>query len=234
MRRSVRNDEPHNFWPVYSDVALSTVLVLVLLLLGQVVLNSRQLVERNYDRDRLLAAQQALRDKLATLEGVTCVEENGDVQTLTLNSDFLFPPDSAALKAAGTHLLERMAPFFTENQGQYDHIVVEGHADSRPSVLYARLGDLKRDHGNWRLSAERAIQVVQALQGLGVDGSRLAAVGRSSYEPAASGPDCSATHPHAGFEADRRIKIQLWYSERHTILPPASQTRGRGVRQRRG
>src|SRR5689334_431452 len=103
MRNARRGgDEGYNFWPVYSDLALSMLLVLLLFLLAQFVFNSRLLIEQDIARSRVRILQQSLRRELQNVPGVAGIEENGNLQIITLSADFLFPTDQATLTPQGT------------------------------------------------------------------------------------------------------------------------------------
>lgn len=213
--------EESNFWPVYSDLALSTAFVLLLFLLLQMAENGRLLAERNFARERVQLTQRILHRDLEGVEGVVEVEENGNIQIVTLGADFLFPPDEARLTAVGDSLLKQISHILLANQRHYTRVAVEGHADAQRSRSFVRAGDLEGDHGNWRLSSERAIQVVQRLQRDGIDGAKLEAVGRSMYEPLDTIYRRHVPMPsvHEIAEADssmarnRRMLVRIFYSE---------------------
>jgi flagellar motor protein MotB len=156
--------------------------------------------------------------------GVERIEENGNLQIITLSADFLFPTDQATLTPQGVRLLGQLSHTIQQAERRYTRVAVEGHADFRPSAGFYRRGDLDEDHGNWRLSAERAIQVVQRFQKDGLDGGKLEVVGRSGYAPVDTAyrkygrytDDERGRHPEyeTSLQRNRRIVIRLFYSER--------------------
>jgi outer membrane protein OmpA-like peptidoglycan-associated protein len=225
MRARRGADEGYNFWPVYSDLALSMLLVLLLFLLAQFVFNSRLLIEQDFARSRVRVLQQSIRRELQNVPGVERIEENGNLQIITLSADFLFPTDQATLTPQGAQLLGQLSRTIRRAERRYTRVAVEGHADFRPSAEFYRQGDLNEDHGNWRLSAERAIQVVQRFQSDGLDGGKLEVVGRSGYAPVDTayrkysgyaGEEERERHPEYehSLQRNRRIVIRLFYSER--------------------
>jgi flagellar motor protein MotB len=212
-------DEAYNFWPAYSDLALSLLLILILFLLAQYVFNSRLLVDQDIGRVRTRVLQADLRRQLVQERGIVSVAENGNLQIITLSGDFLFASDAATLTVAGTELLTHLGAIFLRNQTRITRLAIEGHADDQRSIRFYETGDLDDDHGNWRLSSERAIRVVQLLQARGLDGQKLEAIGRSKYEPVDTSFLGFADRPQspeykASLRTNRRIVIRLFYSER--------------------
>lgn len=203
MRRSESGEE-YNFWPVYSDLALATLFVVLLFLLLQMVENGRLLADRDFAQERMERTQATVGQMMERVPGVAGVDENGNIQTVTLGADFLFAPDDADLTIEGERLLEEITRILLATQARYTRVAVEGHADARQSIRFFQTGDLRQDHGNWRLSAERAIQVVQRFQGAGLDGDKLEAVGRSIYDPV--NPD--------SLQQNRRMVLRIFYSMR--------------------
>lgn len=228
VTRTQRSQETaSSFWPVYSDLALSLVLILVLFLLAQFVFNSRLLVTQDVSRVRTRMLQGSLHRQLEKTKGVVSIVENGNLQIITLSADFLFPSDDAHLTGEGAELLQQLGKQFFDNQERFTRVAVEGHADAQGSLRFRAAGDNAVDLGNWRLSAERAIRVVQLLQGIGLSGSKLEVVGRSNYEPIDTTYRRYPLRTKAGqipvFDSslrnNRRIVIRLFYSERSTHLP---------------
>jgi flagellar motor protein MotB len=135
------------------------------------------------------------------------VQPDGNIQLFVFNADVLFRPDDASLSPAGEMLMRSFGEVLRDQASYYTRIEIEGHADEQASRRFQREGDVSEDHGNWRLSAERAITVAQLLQRLGLSGEHLAVIGRSFYEPVNS---------RKAWEENRRIQVRLFYSE---VLP---------------
>lgn len=216
-----RNAEGYNFWPVYSDLALSAVLILILFVLAQTVVSSRLLVTQDLSGARVHALQQSVRRSLEGVPGVEEVSTDGNTQIITLSADFLFPTDDTGLTPRGRQLLEQISTLLHSNEARFTRVAVEGHADARRSRRFYRPGDLPDDHGNWRLSAERSIQVVQLFQTRGFAGEKLEVIGRSGYAPTdlhyQTFADWDAADTVRAFQAslqrNRRIVVRLFYSE---------------------
>jgi len=227
MRRDEETEGFH-FWPVYSDLALSVVLVFLLFLLSQFVFNYRLQISQNLERLRIREQQAAIEEGIGRVEGVDMVIVDGNVQIITLSADFLFPTDGTQLKSEGVVLLHDLAALLASRRGAFTRVAVEGHADHRRSPRYGRSGDVTQDYGNWRLSSERAVQVVQILQGSDLPGEKLEAVGRSSYAPAdtiylryADDPGREGNRAYlTSLERNRRIVIRLFYSELAAPVAP--------------
>jgi len=219
MRRKA--PDAYNFWPVYSDLALSAVLILMLFLLTQHVVNSRLIVQQDIARLKVSELQDDVQQRLTGIQGITRVSSDGNTQIITLSGDFLFPPDETQVTPRGTRLLNNIASLLLANDTLFTRIVVEGHADVQNSRNYYREGDMDEDHGNWRLSAERAIRVVQLFQRAGIHGQKLEVSGRSEYDPtdvlfrSFSGRSRPDTIPRyrESLQQNRRIVIKLFYSE---------------------
>ena len=270
MRLIPERDEGVNFWPVYSDLAMVMVLLLLLFILTQFVVNSqlltneaislarfniqreeaekqlaatlaeaerhRQLAERYAADLAALAAQlaktdgqrKAVEESLARKSrarveverrqadikkifenepGIRDIRPDGSLHIFTFKADMLFPTDQATLSPRGDALLRHFGRALLEHATFYTRIEIEGHADENKSRNFVRPGDVQDDHGNWRLSAERAITVAQLLQGLGIPSKQLAVVGRSFYEP--ENPE----HSEKAWEQNRRVQVRLFYSE---------------------
>ncbi len=94
----------------------------------------------------------------------------------------LFPLGSATLTADGKNALEAVAADIeTKPHGQ---VFVRGHTDNVP---VSRPETLKRfPHGNLQLSAERAVEVAVALQGMKSSVSDLVVMGFGESQPVTS------------------------------------------------
>jgi flagellar motor protein MotB len=206
----------YNFWPVYSDIALSMVLLLLLVVLAQQI---RTLLETDVQATIVTLRQAGMAAALAGLPVTSSVD--GNTQVIVLSTDLLFVSDSADLRPEGRDLILRVYHRLVAAKIPFTRISVEGHADHQRSGLI-RPGDLKQDGGNWRLSAERAVQVAQLLQTFGMQPEKLEVVGRSYYAPADSGYLQNAPGKRGRREAEyqaslqhnRRITLRIFYSTR--------------------
>jgi chemotaxis protein MotB len=96
--------------------------------------------------------------------------------TIGISSDISFESGSAELKPGIIPILEKFIPTIKRS---YFQIAVEGHTDSDP--LPEKYWD--KYPSNWELSAARAAAVVRELIKMGVNPTRLQAVGYSKYVP---------------------------------------------------
>jgi chemotaxis protein MotB len=111
-----------------------------------------------------------------------------------MSSSVLFPTGSAELSEMGRVTLSELAAVL---MGIADrNFQVAGHTDNVP-ISSGRYDD------NWELSTGRALTVVRFLQEVGVDPTRLAAVGYGEYQPVAENTT------EYGKEQNRRIEIVL-------------------------
>ena len=96
------------------------------------------------------------------------IQETGKVVT----NNILFETGKATLKPESMEEIQKVAEYMKKNpQARFE---VQGHTDNQGS-----------DKINDPLSQQRAEAVVKALEGLGVDGFNLRAVGKGSHEPVA-------------------------------------------------
>lgn len=125
------------------------------------------------------------------------------IEKLTLNTDVLFPFNSAKLLPGGEQKLDQLAQ---DAQGaNVDQIVLTGHADRIGSEDY-----------NQQLSEERAQAVADYLAQKGVDSSKLQVEGKGKSEPI-TGDECSKLGPESNknqkliacLQPDRRVDAEL-------------------------
>ena len=106
-------------------------------------------------------------------EQAASVQRTQDVLTATFKSEVLFDFDSTALKPGAFAELGRVAAVL--NKYPQTTITVEGHTDTKGSVTY-----------NQQLSEKRAQAVKDALIQMGVDSSRIQAIGYGESQPISS------------------------------------------------
>lgn len=126
------------------------------------------------------------------------ITQLADRLSVSLVDKILFPSGEAEITPAGLKVLERVGNIIKNVQDKI--IRVEGHTDNVP--IAARLQ--KQFPTNWELSTARATNVVRFLQEkVGMDPTRLQAVGLSEYHPVAS------NETPEGRSKNRRIEIAL-------------------------
>ena len=89
-----------------------------------------------------------------------------------VTNNILFETSKATLKPESMEEIQKVAEYMKKNPSA--RFEVQGHTDNQGS-----------DAVNDPLSQQRAEAVVKALEGLGVDGFNLKAVGKGSHEPLA-------------------------------------------------
>lgn len=126
------------------------------------------------------------------------ITQLADRLSVSLLDKILFPSGEADITPAGLKILERVGNIIKNVQDKT--IRVEGHTDNVP--IHPRLQ--KQFPTNWELSTTRATNVVRFLQDkIGMEATRLQAVGLSEYHPLASNETA------AGRSLNRRIEIAL-------------------------
>jgi outer membrane protein OmpA-like peptidoglycan-associated protein len=128
--------------------------------------------------------------ELRQIEGVNVTRTAPDELNVTVRNEVLFDFNSAALRSASRTSLREMANVFEKYPNTT--IVVAGHTDSIGSNAY-----------NQRLSERRASSVSSYLEDLGVNGSRIDAVGYGESQPRASNSTAS------GRQLNRRVEIHI-------------------------
>ncbi len=163
---------------------------------------SRKLAEsQSAQMERLRLAQQnlssSLNDYLAEKTIGLTREQNRLV--LQLPDKILFDSGSATVNPQGFELLRKMGQIL-KTQPENMMIQISGHTDNVPVGL-GRQGPFP---SNWELSAARAVNVVRFFEtDVGIDPSRMSAVGYGPYRPLAS------NETEQGRALNRRIEIVL-------------------------
>ena len=131
-------------------------------------------------------------------QGQIQITRLADRLNVTMVDRILFPSGEADITPAGLRILQRVGNVLKTTEGKI--IRVEGHTDN------VRISDRLRGTfpTNWELSTARASNVVRFLQdSVGIDASRLQAVGLSEYHPVATNTTVN------GRSQNRRIEIAL-------------------------
>jgi outer membrane protein OmpA-like peptidoglycan-associated protein len=105
-----------------------------------------------------------------------------------VTNNILFDTGKATLKAESMAEIQKVADYMKKNPSV--RFEVQGHTDNQGS-----------DAVNDPLSQQRAEAIVKALEGLGVDGFNLKAVGKGSHEPVAD------NKTEAGRAKNRRVEF---------------------------
>ena len=126
------------------------------------------------------AADKMVKDMPADKTGKKPVEVRTTPKgvTIGISSDISFASGTADLQQGIIDVLKKLVPTI-KDPNNYFPVAVEGHSDNDP--LPEKFHD--KYPSNWELSAARASAVVRELTTLGVDPTRLQAVGYAHYQP---------------------------------------------------
>jgi chemotaxis protein MotB len=150
------------------------------------------------------AKEQALSDASAAVlalfanlvaERSVAVRVADDRTRVEVSADMLFANNDARVLPSGKTLLDGVAEVLEQVAGHSFEIAA--HTDSRPPRS-------RRYPDNWRLSADRALNVVAYLIERGVPKDRLSASAHADTQPLGD------TATEAGQRQNRRIEIVLW------------------------
>ena len=127
-----------------------------------------------------------------------------------MKDKMLFPSGSAQLSRTAVQALRKVSYVLS---GLPNHIQVEGNTDDRP---------IHTDEfpSNWELSAARAASVVHLMTRMGVDPSRMSAIGYGEYRPVADNDS------EEGRQKNRRVTLVVMgldVSNTQTIQLPGEQ-----------
>ena len=128
-------------------------------------------------------------------EGQVSVDQVPEGIAIRIRDALLFQPGRAALDDRSKEVLGRIAQTIS---GYPNQIRIEGNTDD-----VAPTGPFYTD--NWELSSARALAVLDLLVQSGIDPARLAAAGRSQYNPLVP----NDTDPHRA--TNRRVDVLILY-----------------------
>lgn len=205
-----------NYWAVFSDISLNSVIVLIFFLFCQFLASSkgftRVMVE---SRQRQIGRE--VKEALGSDQRYVSVVTDGNLQRLRFSDAILFDSGKDELKSTGEKVLKVVGDVLRKRVEWVSGIQIEGHTDSR------RIRTM-RFPSNWELSSARATRVVRFFQdNVGFDPAKhpLSATGRAEYVPvvpsqiSASGSTSEKEVEKDDPEAiNRRVEIILVYSEK--------------------
>jgi chemotaxis protein MotB len=163
-----------------------------------------QLTAVSRQKEAELTALRSTYDQLVSnmqaeiAQGQIQITRLADRLNVSLVDRILFPSGEASITPAGYRILRRVGDLLKATEGKL--IRVEGHTDN--VAISERLQPTFPS--NWELSTARATNVVRFLQdSVGIDPTRLQAVGLSQFHPVASNETVQ------GRSQNRRIEIAL-------------------------
>ncbi len=221
-----------NFWPSFTDLMLSLVLVVLIILF----VVSKMIAAGTENLDKARESQEAIRyqierqigdnysilvisdksdeetsEKIKDNKADITIINKLDRQTITFSDKILFDTNESELKAAGYDVLRVVGPVVRNNLGNISEIQIQGHADIAGT-----------DDHNLTLAANRAIAVYKFLQtDIGVDPAQhlMSITSFGKYKPVGreAGQDFNriklenANADVAAKAKNRRIEIVLFY-----------------------
>jgi chemotaxis protein MotB len=143
-------------------------------------------------RDRVdeLVARAGLGDRVRT-------REDAEGLGIELQDALLFDSGSAEFRGEGRTVIGQVATLVRELPGR--PVIVEGHTDEVPIRT-------ERFRSNWELSAQRAINGLQALEAEGVPRERMSARGHADTRPL---PTAAGTPLDQQRRQNRRVVIRV-------------------------
>ncbi len=221
-----------NFWPSFTDLMLSLVLVVLIILF----IVSKMIAAGSENLDKARESQKSIQSQIERQIGVNYsilvisdksdeeasekIKDNKaditiinklDRQTITFSDKILFDSGKSELKPAGYEVLKVVGPVVMNNLGNISEIQIQGHADIEDTDDY-----------NLTLAANRAIAVYKFLQtAVGVDPAQhlMSITSFGKYKPVGreAGEDFNriklenANADAAAKAKNRRIEIVLFY-----------------------
>lgn len=226
-----------NFWPSFTDLMLSLVLVVLIILFvvskmisaGSENLNkareSQQQIKTQIENqigdkykiavisDRNASASSAAGSEINIKETKADIYliDKLDRQTITFSDKVLFDSGESVLKPAGYEILNVVGPLIAKNLDNLSEIQIQGHADT-----------VDTDDYNLQLAANRAMAVYKFLQtAVGINPAEylMSATSFGKFKPVNRNPgedfdaaklkDANATEEMKA--QNRRIEIVLFY-----------------------
>lgn len=198
MNLDLEPAEEGSYWPSFSDLALSMLLILLLFILAQFLHYDKLFIVEEIARRQGEVEELVLR----SAPGVQVARVDNYHQRITLGADSLFAPCRTALSERGVQLVRSVADALTQRTAYFSAIEIEGHTDyRRPAFPTCPVRD------NWQLSSERATVVLRLLVEGDLPADRLAGVGRGEHHPLV------ADSTEEAYSRNRRIEVLLRYSE---------------------
>ncbi len=218
-----------NFWPSFTDLMLSLVLVMLIIL----SLVSKMIGAGNENLDRAYESQDKIAEDIKrhtksveifsdkdnehpisaaknSKSDITIIKKL-DRMTITFSDKVLFDTDESNIKDTGKEILSAVGPIVKDNLQNISEIQVQGHADKEGT-----------DNHNLRLASQRAINVYNFLQSdVGVDPTKylMSATSFGKFKPV--GREAGDSYSQSQLLADnatdemkarnRRIEIVLFF-----------------------
>ncbi|WP_142850312.1 OmpA family protein [Telmatospirillum sp. J64-1] len=144
-------------------------------------------------------------DTVRALKAEDLVEIGNDSQGLTLEipSSTFFDSGSADLRAEAVPVLRQIAATISDPKFSGFQIEVQGHSDDMHI-------NTPRFPSNWELSSARASAAVRAFLEVGLDPTRIKAIGFAETSPKVPNRDMNGNPLPANQEINRRILVRVY------------------------
>jgi chemotaxis protein MotB len=152
-------------------------------------------LDNNIDDQRLGYLAAVIENILADYidQELVDVRHSDNRVMVDMKDKMLFPSGNASLTRTAAHVLREVSHVLTNLPNQ---IQVEGNTDDRPIHT-------EEFPSNWELSAARAASVVHLMTRMGVDPSRMSAIGYGEYRPVAD------NDTEKGRQKNRRVTLVI-------------------------
>lgn len=214
-----RDKMEFNFWPSFTDLMLSLVLVVltILFVIARIIAvgsdNLDQAHKSQQEIQQQIQQQLEPRYKVQIMDNISSSTNNADIyiydqldrQTITFSDKVLFDSGKSQIKPQGYALLNIVGPIIAQNLNNIVEIQIQGHADTIDTDAY-----------NLTLAAQRAIAVYWFLQWtVGIDPSKymMSATSFGKYKP-------------VGRETGKEFNRQMLYQANST---PELQAKNRRI-----
>ncbi len=107
------------------------------------------------------------------LQDAVEIVETDEGMLIRMEDPVLFPSGESEMNEGGREILRKLSSVLLEFDS---NVRIEGHTDDVPIST-------PKFPSNWELSAERAVKVLKYINGFGVPGKKLTAIGRGEYSP---------------------------------------------------
>ncbi len=221
-----------NFWPSFTDLMLSLVLVMLIILfvVSKMISVGNENLDRARDSQKVIATQideqigkrysiQVISDKDTIQSNAAAKNSKADITiiykldrlTITFSDKVLFDTNKSDIKQAGVEVLNVVGPIVKNNLQNISEIQIQGHADIQGS-----------DDLNLSLASARAMSVYKFLQSnIGVNPAEhlMSATSFGKYKPV--GREAGNLYSQSQLTSDnatealmarnRRIEIVLFF-----------------------
>lgn len=234
MNRMFKDKFGFNFWPSFTDLMMSFILVLLItfFILSMVIRSGNENLKRARASEEQIQSQ--VEETIGSQYKVKTIDYNKDDvqdvarimseykadiylinkldrQTITFSDKVLFDSDASEIKTDGQNVLRSIAPVIVKNLNNISEIQIQGHADNSYTEKY-----------NLNLAAERAMAVYNFLEDdTGIDPNRymMSATSFGMYKPVGREPGNpydankiqSANQTDELKAKNRRIEIVLFF-----------------------